>query len=174
MSDIESEPSVLIEGPAWGDAEFYGNWLLAAAKAQTFWVRALKNPRYEKQVKSLCSVYIPGFGIAGALMITYLRPHLTRFPLSLLTEEGDHFVMMLGMGFFQETSQYYQMAIPCNLTAAKLKRAMLNYTGTEDEECLLHPERLVSSRPLAETKALARRLWAVDRFDAETKCVGRA
>ena len=24
---------ILVEGPAWGDAEFYGNWLLMAAKA---------------------------------------------------------------------------------------------------------------------------------------------
>jgi hypothetical protein len=25
---------ILVEGPAWGDADFYGHWLLEAVKAQ--------------------------------------------------------------------------------------------------------------------------------------------
>ena len=34
---IQKNPlGVLVEGPRWGDAEFYGNWLLAAAKAEAF------------------------------------------------------------------------------------------------------------------------------------------
>jgi hypothetical protein len=28
---------VLVQGPAWGDAHFYGQWLQAAAKAEAFW-----------------------------------------------------------------------------------------------------------------------------------------
>jgi hypothetical protein len=44
-------PSVLIEGPNWGDAKFYGKWLLAAAQAETFWKEARKDPDFEKQVR---------------------------------------------------------------------------------------------------------------------------
>jgi hypothetical protein len=32
-----TEPCIPVQGPAWGDAQFYGEWLLAAAKAETFW-----------------------------------------------------------------------------------------------------------------------------------------
>ena len=32
-----SDPYVLVQGPAWGDAQFYGEWLLAAAKAEAYW-----------------------------------------------------------------------------------------------------------------------------------------
>jgi hypothetical protein len=29
-----TDPYILVQGPAWGDAQFYGEWLLAAAKAE--------------------------------------------------------------------------------------------------------------------------------------------
>ena len=34
MSQYSSAEFILIESPGWNDAEFYGNWLLAAARAQ--------------------------------------------------------------------------------------------------------------------------------------------
>ena len=34
--------AVLVEGPEWGDAKFYGEWLLAAAKAESLWKEALE------------------------------------------------------------------------------------------------------------------------------------
>jgi hypothetical protein len=40
---------VLIEGPRWGDAEFYGNWLLAAAKANRLVQQAeARDPEFRK------------------------------------------------------------------------------------------------------------------------------
>ena len=40
---------ILVEGPRSGIAEFYGNWLLAASKAETFWKkhRAAKSERQD-------------------------------------------------------------------------------------------------------------------------------
>jgi hypothetical protein len=35
-----TDPYVLIQGPAWGDARFYGEWLLGAGKAQAYWREA--------------------------------------------------------------------------------------------------------------------------------------
>jgi hypothetical protein len=40
MTNIDADPYVLVEGPPFGDAEFYGKWLLAAAEAEALW-RAL-------------------------------------------------------------------------------------------------------------------------------------
>jgi hypothetical protein len=107
-------------------------------------------------------------------MIKKFEPPLTRFPLNLVSVLGDHFVMMAGMGFFQETYKVYRMILPPGLTSAKVKRAALNYVDTEDEDYVLHPENLVSCRPISETHTLARRLWAIDRFNDETKCLGHA
>jgi hypothetical protein len=38
-SDIETpgDPCALIEGARFGDADFYGKWLLAAADAEALW-----------------------------------------------------------------------------------------------------------------------------------------
>jgi hypothetical protein len=44
---------VLVEGPAWGDAQFYGEWLLAAAQAQVLWRTALEDQEFATQVERL-------------------------------------------------------------------------------------------------------------------------
>ena len=40
---IQGEKRILVEGPAWGDARFYGNWLLSAATANELMVSLKKN-----------------------------------------------------------------------------------------------------------------------------------
>jgi hypothetical protein len=35
-----NNPCIVVKGANWGDAEFYGKWLLAAAQAETFWKEA--------------------------------------------------------------------------------------------------------------------------------------
>jgi hypothetical protein len=37
---------ILVEGPRSGIAEFYGNWLLAASKAEAFWKQAYSEPDF--------------------------------------------------------------------------------------------------------------------------------
>src|SRR5689334_1386182 len=69
----KTDPCILIEGPRWGDAEFYGKWLLMAAKAQTLWKEAYADPEFESRVDRLTVTYIPDFGIAGALIAMDLR-----------------------------------------------------------------------------------------------------
>jgi hypothetical protein len=46
---------VLVEGPTWGDAQFYGEWLLAAAKAQLFWTDAVKDQQFAKELNVCAS-----------------------------------------------------------------------------------------------------------------------
>jgi hypothetical protein len=57
-----SEPYVLVQGPAWGDARFYGQWLQAAANAEAFWKEAYADRDFKLQVNYVCDAYIPDFG----------------------------------------------------------------------------------------------------------------
>jgi hypothetical protein len=153
---------VLVEGPAWGDAKFYGEWLLAAARTESFWKEACDDQDFEKQVDRVCICCIPDFGIAATMMLMRLREDMTRFMLHLDSEEGEDFTMLVGMGFFVRKHQSYQMTLPSCLTAEKVRAAVVEYAKTEDEEYVLHPEYLVTTMPFAEATALQDRLRAVD------------
>jgi hypothetical protein len=95
----KSDFHVVVKGPAWGDAQFYGEWLLAAAKAQLFWMDAVRDQQFAKAIERLRVVYEPHFGMAATVMLMNLRVHLTTFVLDLDSEEGELFAMMAGMGF---------------------------------------------------------------------------
>ena len=66
----ETEPYILIEGPRWGDAEFYGRWLLAAAKAEALWKEAISDPSFEKRIELVKVLVIPDFGIASTVLLS--------------------------------------------------------------------------------------------------------
>ena len=170
-----NDPCVLVKGPNWGDAEFCGKWLLAAAQAETFWKEACKDPEFEKQVERVIYDFcIPDFGISALVMVMRLEEYMTTFVLDLDSEEGAAFVMMFTMGFFAATSLGYRMAIPSDLTVAKVKGATLKYAETEDEECTLHPEYLVNTMSFPEARAWQNRLRAVDEFREGTNVLGFA
>ena len=149
---------VLVEWPAWGDAQFYGEWLLAAAKAQVFWRNALEDQQFARQIEHLRVVYEPDFGIAATVMLMNLRGHWTTFLLDLEDEQGEEFAMMAGMGFFVQCGHTWRMTIPPVLTQETLRGAILAYARTEDEEYVLHPEQLVACMSSAEAKLLQEQL----------------
>jgi len=86
MDDLTAESSlgVLVEGGQWGDAEFYGNWLLAASKAETLWKEASDDLDFAKQVDRLCVATIPHFGIAATVFLMRLEDNLSSFVLSFV------------------------------------------------------------------------------------------
>lgn len=135
----------LVEAAAWGDAEFYGRWLLAAAQAEAFWKEALKELEFEKQVQCVCVCYFPDFGISASIMLMELQKYRSSFIIDLQTEEAADFAMMLSMGFFVPVDGHYKMSVPSTLTKASVKEAIIQYAETEDEEFVLHPERIVNS-----------------------------
>jgi hypothetical protein len=94
----KSEPCILIEEPRWADAEFYGKWLLAAAKAEALWTEALEDPIFQKQVERLTIIYLPDFSITATVMMSQLKKNLVSFAIQLNSEEAadlvDAFVMM--------------------------------------------------------------------------------
>jgi hypothetical protein len=169
-----NNPCILVKGPNWGDAEFYGKWLLAAAQAETFWKEACKDPGFEKQVESVCVAYIPDFGISASLMVMRLEEYRTTFVLDLYSEEAADFAMMVTMGLFAPINEIYRMVIPLDLTVVKVKRGILKYAETEDKEYVLHPEYLVNTMSLPEAKAWQNRLRAIDQFWNGADVIGRA
>jgi hypothetical protein len=159
----ESEPYILVEGPEWGDAEFYGKWLLMAAKAEAFWKQALKDPIFEAQVELLTNSEMPDFGICATLMISQLPKNFASFTVHVRGDVStfDEFVIMAELGFFVLTGQRYQMVLPAELSMERFIMAALNVAEAEEED-FLHPERLVTAMPYAEAKAWQERLRKMD------------
>jgi hypothetical protein len=158
-----TELCALIEGPVWADTKFYGNWLLAAAKANELWTEALKNPRFSKRVDRLTIAYIPDFNIGATVLLLRLEQNLASLVVNLNgEEEPEEFAMMIGMGFFVLTGERYQMVIPTRLTLGKVMKAALRLAKTEDEDYYLHPEHIITTMPYAEAKAWQSRLRAMD------------
>ena len=162
----QSEPCILVEGPEWGDAEFYGKWLLKAANAEALWKEALNDPSFWRQVNRLWVAFIPNFGMFATDILSRLRTNFVSFALGLDTstdgELVEEFVMMAKMGFLILTGRRYQIAIPEQMNMDTVKRAALMFAKTEDEESYLHPEYLVATMPYAEAKAWQERLRKMD------------
>ncbi len=158
----DHEPCVLIEGPRWGDAEFFGRWLLAADKANKLWNEAAKDPTFDKQVERLQVVYKLDLCMAALALLLELHEHFVAFPLRLDSEEGELFAILAEMGFFALTGERYQMVIPRRLNIARVKRALLRFARTEDTEYVLHPEHLVTAMSCGEAKEWERRLQAME------------
>ena len=169
-----TDPYILVQDPAWGDAQFYGEWLLAAAKAEASWKEAYADEDFKQQVEHVCDSYIPDFGIAATIVITQLRECRTTLLIELDSEEGDHFAMMAEMGFFAHRTPSYQMTLPYLLTSEKVKAAIFRYAKTEDDKFMLHPEYLVTPMPLSEATTLQHRLRAINDFDHYSNCSGQA
>src|SRR6516162_1875625 len=91
------EPNSLVCWPAWGDAQFYGEWLLAAAKAEAFWKEAYADQDFKRQIDRVCVAYILDFGIAASRMIMQLMEYRTTFLIDLDSIEGEDFTMMAEM-----------------------------------------------------------------------------
>ena len=169
-----SDPYVLVQGPAWGDAHFYGEWLLAAAKAEAYWKEAYADDDFKRQVDHVCDAYIPDFGIAASVMIMRLKQYRTTLLVELNSKDGDDFTTMAEIGFFEQRDTLYQMTLPPSLTLEKVKAAIFKYAKTEDDEFMLHPEHLVTAMPLSEAITLQSRLRAIRDFHECSFCFGRA
>lgn len=162
--DRQARLYIPVEGPPFGDAEFYGKWLLAASKAEALWRELLKDEAFEKEVDDAFVAYVPDFGITASVMLMQLKECQTTLIVELESEEGQEFAMMVEMGFFVLAEHSYKMTIPTALTAAKLKTGLVKYAKTKDEEFVPHPEYLVTTMPFAEAKSWQDRLRAIEQF----------
>jgi hypothetical protein len=143
MTDLKQH-WVLVEGPAPGDAQFLGRWLLAAARADKL-LRELfeQDPEFKRSVARIELLYAFAFSPAATKFIQLLMKDLTSFSWSVFDLWGEVFPVMAKIGFFSQTGERYQMTIPKAITPAKIKAALLRLLMTEDEDNFVHPEHLV-------------------------------
>lgn len=173
----DTEPFILVEGPKWADAEFYGKWLLMATKAQALWERALKCPSFKKQTELLTVLYTPTFDYSASLFLFQLQKNLVSFAIRLINgddwecAEVNQFTLMAQMGFFVLTDQRYQMAIPAKMNMDVVKSAALRFAKTEVEDEGLNPEWLVATMPYMLAQQCQIRLRDMDE---DQRCAERA
>jgi hypothetical protein len=170
-SEDQSEPCVLIEGPKYGDAEFYGIWLLKAAEVEAHW-KAIQDC---ERVMALCYADIPDFGIAATALISRLQKNscVIRVSREDMREWVDllEFAIMAELGFYTVTGSRYQVTIPTHLDFDKVKAAVLKLAETEDEHFMAYPERFVTTMPRTEAQAWQQRL---SDMNEDHRCSDRA
>jgi hypothetical protein len=139
--DIETpeDPCALIEGARFGDAHFYGKWLLAAAEAEALW----KMIQLDKQFTTLLNPEIPDLGVGAILFLAGIKKNccivnlrrtdsMTEWPIML------EFVMLTALGFFTLAGDRYLMTLPTQgFDIGVLRAAASKICETEDEEYML-------------------------------------
>jgi hypothetical protein len=165
----DDELCILVEGSKRAEAEFLAQWLLAAAKADKLWKKAVKDASFQEAVRPLTPSYFPKFGMAAAYFLSkqFGEHYFPSFVVRLNGKggkEGVAFAMMVHVGFFGSDGQRYQMVVPPRLSVAKLKAAFTELIKAVDDEGRLHPEWLVAAMPYAEAVARQRRQRAADEF----------
>jgi hypothetical protein len=141
-------PYILVEGPAWGDADFYGHWLLEAAKAQRLLDQAKKdNPVLREAIETLELAQFLDYGIMATILVSQFRnKQFQAFILDAASCDLADFALMVEMEFFVLTGDRYQMILPQNLDVDRVTQAHLKLAGTEDQDWI-HPEQLVVTIP---------------------------
>jgi hypothetical protein len=160
----QNDTYVLVEGGAWGDAEFYGNWLLMAAKANELLQQAKSDdPDFRSSIDTLEVLQCLDFGIMAMVFVSqFADKKLQTFVFDPVSADLFDFILMVEMGFFTLTGDRYQMTLPTKLDMDRVKQAHLKLAGTEDEEWI-HPERLVVDMPRARAIEFQRLLGDMDQ-----------
>jgi hypothetical protein len=161
MSD--DEPCILVEGPRRPSAEFYGKWLLAAAKADEVWKKAKEEPRYKKQLERVPNNYFPAFGMNAIRLLSLLPNNYFSTIVSLnCKEKGEErlrwFLIMRLLGFFSVPDKRYEIRVPHQVSIAGVKNAVLAGFLMNDAECYLRPKYSTPTVTYAEATALQARL----------------
>ena len=157
--DCKCKSCILVEGPAWGDAEFYGKWLLSAAKANDLLQQAkTDDPEFRNAIDTLEVLHGLHFGIMATVFLSYfVDKEFQTFVLNSSSEDLLSFVLMAEMGFFVQTGKRYQMTVPEKLNTEIVKQAHLKLAGSEDDEWI-HPERFAVDLPYPQAKMYQRLL----------------
>jgi hypothetical protein len=160
----KSSTQILVEGPAWGDADFYGHWLLEAAKAQRLLEGAKRDdPVFRQSIDTLEVDKYLCYGIMATVLVSqFVDKEFQTFIIDFASEDVNDFCLMVQMGFFVLTGNRYQMVIPQKLDVDRVKQAHLALAETEDRDWI-HPERLIVAMPHAEATQFQRLLGEMNQ-----------
>jgi hypothetical protein len=146
----------LVETPLWGDAKFFGHWLIAAAEAQEAVEAALAaDPSLEERYAGPFGIHL---GIDAILCIHYLVGSYSSFVIDFTSYDADGFFFLAEMGFFVRTGTRYQMTIPKSITPKGAAAAIERLISTEDEDGVRYPWKIIHCMPRAEAEEWQRRL----------------
>jgi hypothetical protein len=179
----ESEPCIFVQGPSWdvttgplrrlrtrregetfstwAEPEFYGKWLLAAAKADDVWQSVIEEPRYKKQLECIPSGYFPAFGPTAIWLVSQLPSNSFSAIVTLNGKEDElprWFLTARHLSFFAFTATHYEMRIPHYVGMGGVKNAVLAGFQMDERDCYLRPEYESPTMPYAEAKALQERV----------------
>src|SRR4051794_32327658 len=81
---VREHRMILIEAAGFGDAEFYGRWLLSTAKAEEVLesIRRL-NAEFEEKIEGIEGLYKLDFAAAGALIVTHVGPEFPALAIDI-------------------------------------------------------------------------------------------
>jgi hypothetical protein len=101
----DDERCIFVEGPGRPSAEFYGQWLLAAGKADALWKKAKEEPRFEKQLERVPNYYFPAFGMTAIRLVSQLANNYFSAIVRLDSKDKEEellrwFLIMRLMDFF--------------------------------------------------------------------------
>jgi hypothetical protein len=169
QSAIKDNPCILVEGPRWGDAEFYGQWLLATAKAQRLYDEAMKDPVFADETFLLTWEYRFDLGINALNMLRKLFDGVVAAVIEVTDESAvanEGFRVLAALGFLVLTGNRYQMAIPKHLDLETLKRALIKLAAEDDDDV---DNPLTAGMPRDETGMIPLKdlLVTMPRADAE-------
>ena len=155
---VEYRPDlvVLVETPLWGDAKFFGRWLIAAAEAQQALEVALAlDPGLRQRFVCDPEIYL---GIDAMLCIHYLVGSYCSFVIDITGPDADGFFLLAEMGLFVRTGTRYQMTIPESITPKDAAVAIERLMSTEDEYRVRNHENIIKCMPKCEAEEWQRRL----------------
>jgi hypothetical protein len=123
-SICKSESCILIEGPASGDAEFNGHWLLSTAKADELLQQAKRDDsQFCKAITDLEESEFMDFGLSAEWFLSQLAANKGFQTFVIEACSANAFVIMAETGFFALTGDHYQMTLPSNLDMGRVKQA---------------------------------------------------
>jgi hypothetical protein len=176
VSIRENDPCILVVGPPWPSpgqhhtelfyghhrTEFYGRWLLAAAKADEVWKKVKGEPHYEEQLERVPNNYLPAFGATALWLVSQLANNSFSAIVSVNGREEEMrgwFLTMRHMDFFCFPDKRYKMILPHRLSMANVKNAVLaGVVRMNDSKLCLRPEYSSPTLTYAEAKAWQTRL----------------
>jgi hypothetical protein len=157
--ETDEPPFAVVEGPAWGDVEFYAKWLAVAADAEVLWNKALNQCKFGRVGAATAVAYILDFEITATLLLSNLLNNRVSLMVDLWAEGGNEFVVMVMLGFFRLAGGRYQMTVPENLSIEAIKSSVSELARTDDgEHYMLHPEALVIHMSEGKARACRKRL----------------
>jgi hypothetical protein len=162
--ELGEQTCVVIECPCCDDAEFIRGWLDAALQSdQLLQQHFEQKPDFRKIISRLEVEYCIEFAPAAAWFIRKWLKDKRSFYIDLLDSPwAEMFTVMVGVGFFTRTGNYYQMTLPGLVELESITESLHQFAETEDAWYFLHPERHIATQTRYQAKALYQRIRSKD------------